>query len=122
MATTTMYTPRNHSGPNGIVAPGGLIPRRNLVPSHNVGPVAFPMSATCRNTWITVHTARNTSDGFSSRTSRSFTNDHADPSRRSCAWNVTMLENPPTKKKIGITWNAHVPSHRYEVTPTALVW
>jgi hypothetical protein len=31
------------------------------------------------------------------------------------------LEKPPTKKKTGITWNSHVPSHIQEVRPTALV-
>src|SRR4029453_8152649 len=121
-ATTIMYTPRNHSGPNGIVAPGGLTPRRRVVSPHSVGPAGFPMSATCRKTRITVQPARHTRGGLRSRAPRSFTNDHDDPPRRSCAWNVTMLENPPTKKKIGMTWNTHVPSHRYDVPPTALVW
>jgi hypothetical protein len=30
------------------------------------------------------------------------------------------LENPPTKKKIGITWKNQVASHIQAVTPTAL--
>jgi hypothetical protein len=33
----------------------------------------------------------------------------------------TRLENPPTKKKTGMTWNNQVPSHSPEVRPTALV-
>src|SRR5712692_10160664 len=32
-----------------------------------------------------------------------------------------MFEKPPTKKKIGITWNTQVASHRPEVSPIALV-
>src|SRR5207249_11585711 len=114
--------PRRASGPKGVVAPGGAAPASSVLAWHCVGPVDLPRSATWTNTWITIHTARNTREGISSRTSRSFTTDHADRPRRSCAWNVTKFENPPTKKKIGMTWKIHVPSHRYEVTPTALVW
>jgi hypothetical protein len=32
-----------------------------------------------------------------------------------------MFENPPTKKKIGITWKNQVASHTQEVSPMALV-
>jgi hypothetical protein len=32
-----------------------------------------------------------------------------------------MFENPPTKKKIGITWRNHVISQSQDVTPIALV-
>src|SRR2546423_15523691 len=37
--TTTMYTPRNHSGPNGNVAPGGDTPRNKRALAHSLGPV-----------------------------------------------------------------------------------
>ena len=33
---------------------------------------------------------------------------------------ATKFEKPPTKKKIGMTWNSHVPTHSPEVTPMAL--
>ena len=41
------------------------------------------------------------------------------PSRRYESY-VTRFENPPTKKKIGMTWKIHVPNHRPEESPTAL--
>ena len=34
---------------------------------------------------------------------------------------VTRFANPPTKKKMGITWRNHVASHSHAVTPIALV-
>ena len=40
---------------------------------------------------------------------------------RGPAWRAVRFENPPTKKKMGITWNTQVPSHIHDVTPTALV-
>ncbi len=34
---------------------------------------------------------------------------------------ATRFANPPTKKKMGITWRNHVASQSHEVTPIALV-
>jgi hypothetical protein len=41
--------------------------------------------------------------------------------RRRNASSAVRFENPPTKKKIGITWKNQVASHSHAVTPTALV-
>jgi hypothetical protein len=42
------------------------------------------------------------------------------PRRRNASY-VVRFENPPTKKKIGMTWNSHVPSQSPLERPTALL-
>ena len=48
-------------------------------------------------------------------------NANVDSPRRLNERYVTRFENPPTKKKIGMTWNSHVPNHSPLERPTALV-
>src|SRR5918996_735024 len=111
---TPAYTARNHSGPNGIVAPGGRIPRRK-------GVVGSPTSNRWSPSWITAHTPTNTRLGRRRRASRVRTNSQVESPRRRNARYVTRFENPPTKKKIGMTWRNHVAIHSHGVRPIALV-
>ena len=79
------------------------------------------MSSTCIATTTGAHTAKNTSDGRSSRAARARTNASVAPPRRRCDSYAVRLANPPTKKNSGMTWNNHVASHNPRVTPTAFV-
>src|SRR5439155_8461098 len=58
--------------------------------------------------------------GLSSRTARVRRKSAVLRPRSRNARYATKFENPPTKKKIGMTWNSHVPIHRPDVTPIAL--
>jgi len=119
--TTTRYTARNHRGPNGNVAAGGSMPRRSFVSPRSSGPAARPTSARWSATWTTSQNPRKTSDGRRSRSTRERTNAPVDSPRRLNESYVTRFENPPTKKKTGMTWKNQVPAQSPAVTPTALV-
>ena len=121
ITTTTRYTPRNHSGPKGIVAPGGFMPRRSVVSPHSRGPVGAPTSARWSATWATAQRLRKTMEGRRSRSSRARMNVHVDRPLRRAESYATRFEKPPTKKKIGMTWKTQVKSQRPGVTPIALV-
>jgi hypothetical protein len=59
--------------------------------------------------------------GGASAPSRLRTNAPVVAPRRWNESSAVRFENPPTKKKIGITWKNHVASQSQAVTPTALV-
>jgi len=60
-------------------------------------------------------------EGRKSRWIRDLMNVQVDSPRRRKASYATRFANPPTKKKIGITWRTHVASQSPEVAPIALV-
>ncbi len=97
------------------------MPRSSRVCPKSRGPAGPPMSSRWSATWTTSQNPRNTSEGRRRRSRRFRTNAEVGSPRRSNESYVTRLENPPTKKKTGITWNNQVPSHIPEVRPTALV-
>jgi len=106
-AVTARYTPMNHNGW-----------QTSFVALRNTRESSPSASSTNANG---THAARRIATGFSSRAMREATNSVAPCPLRRRPSTVSRLENPPTKKKIGITWNAHVRSQSPDVTPTALV-
>src|SRR5438067_476672 len=78
------------------------------------------MFARCKTIWITTQIPRRIADGRSSRCRRARTKSQSEPPLRRLESYATTLEKPPTKKKIGMTWNTHVaslnPAQRQAVT------
>ena len=83
--------------------------------------VGRPVFVRCKTTWITTQIPSRIADGRSSRCRRARTKSQSDPPLRRLESYATTLEKPPTKKKIGMTWNTHVASQSPRVTPMALV-
>ncbi len=81
--------------------------------------VFVPVSVANRIAWITAQAARKTKLGTSRRASRERSQSNPDAPRARNERHDTRFENPPTKKKIGMTCRTQVRIQPQDSTPMA---